>query len=98
MWQSNGYYWMLFTGRDAQENRRLGLARSSEGVHWEKQAAVFSGAQEWDSKVICDPTVLVEGGQIRVWFGGGDVASPAENVNGQIGYATLRPVNATLGK
>ncbi len=98
VWQSHSYYWMLFTGRDAQENRRLGLARSSDGVHWEKQAAVFSGAHEWDSKVICDPTVLAEGGQIRVWFGGGNVAAPAENVNGQIGYATLRPVDATLGK
>ena len=91
VWQSNGFYWMLFTGRDAREYRRIGLARSTDGIDWEKQPVVFSGAREWDSKVICDPTVLVENGQIRVWFGGGDKASPDENLDGQIGYAVLRP-------
>jgi len=76
----------------------MGLARSTDGVHWRKLAAVFSGAHEWDSKVICDPSVLVENGEIRVWFGGGDVASPDENLHGQIGYGTLHPVDATLAK
>ena len=98
VWQSHGFYWMLDTGRDITENRRLGLARSLDGVHWTKLPAVFQGQQPWDSKVICDATVLVEGDAIRVWFGGGDVASPDENLHGQIGYATLRPVNATLQK
>jgi predicted GH43/DUF377 family glycosyl hydrolase len=98
VWQSNGYYWMLFTGRDFSEIRRLGLARSTDGVHWTKLPAVFSGTQAWDSKVICDPTVVVKDGEIRVWFGGGDVASPDENLHGQIGFAVLRPVNATLAK
>ena len=98
VWQSHGFYWMLFTGRDFSEIRRLGLARSTDGVHWTKLPAVFSGDAAWDSKVICDPTVLVEGGEIRVWFGGGDVASPDENLHGQIGYGVLRPVSATLAK
>jgi hypothetical protein len=40
----------------------------------------------------------VEGGEIHVWFGGGDVASPDENLHGQIGFAVLRPVSATLAK
>jgi predicted GH43/DUF377 family glycosyl hydrolase len=98
VWNSHGFYWMLYTGRDAKEHRRLGLARSTDGVRWQKQSAVFSGAHAWDSAVICDPTVLVENGQIRVWFGGGDRASPDEGLNGQIGYGTLRPVDATLAK
>jgi predicted GH43/DUF377 family glycosyl hydrolase len=98
VWQSHGFYWMLWTGRDPAENRRLGLARSTDGVHWSKLPAVFQGTGAWDSKVVCDPSVLVEDGVIRVWFGGGDVASPDENLHGQIGYATLRPVNATLQK
>jgi len=98
VWSSHGFYWMLYTGRDVQENRRMGLARSTDGVHWRKLAAVFSGAHEWDSKVICDPSVLVENGEIRVWFGGGDVASPDENLHGQIGYGTLHAVDATLAK
>lgn len=92
VWSAGGFYWMLYTGRDLQENRRIGLARSTDGVHWEKLPAVFAGAQLWDSKVVCDPTVEPGSGEVRVWFGGGDVARPDENLNGQIGYGILRPV------
>ena len=98
VWNSHGFYWMLYTGRDREEHRRLGLARSLDGVHWLKLTAVFGGAEAWDSKVVCDASVLVEGDAIRVWFGGGDVASPDENLNGQIGYGVLRPVSATVAK
>jgi predicted GH43/DUF377 family glycosyl hydrolase len=95
VWNSHGFYWMLYTGRDTAENRRLGLARSTDGVRWRKLPVVFAGSQPWDSKVICDPTVEVAAGVvIRVWFGGGDVASPDENLHGQIGVAILRPVRA----
>ena len=90
VWVSNGFYWMLYTGRDHAENRRLGLAHSTDGVHWEKRPEVFSGPQPWASKVLCDASVLVEGGAIRVWFGGGDVARPDEEIHGQIGYGVLR--------
>jgi predicted GH43/DUF377 family glycosyl hydrolase len=86
---AHGYYWMLYTGRDRSEGRRLGLARSRDGVTWEKQPSVFAGDQKWDSRVLCDPSVLAESDQVRVWFGGGDVARPDQNVDGQIGLATL---------
>jgi hypothetical protein len=95
VWNSHGFYWMLYTGRAADETRRLGLARSADGVRWTRLPAVFSGAGAWDSKVICDPTVQVNGDEIRVWFGGGDIARQDYNLNGQIGYGVLR---ATLGK
>jgi hypothetical protein len=39
--------------------------------------------------VICDPTVDRSDGRLTVWFGGGDAASPDENLNGQIGVAWL---------
>jgi predicted GH43/DUF377 family glycosyl hydrolase len=90
VWTSDGYYWMLYTGRDRNEVRRLGLARSTNGVTWEKLPQVFAGDQPWDSKVLCDPSVLVENGRVRVWFGGGDVARPDQNIHGQIGLAELR--------
>ncbi len=91
VWKSQDSYWMLYTGRDRAENRRLGLARSQDGVKWQRvsENAVLSGEQPWMSKVVCDPTVEVSGSQVHVWFGGGDVAQPAENLHGQIGYATL---------
>jgi predicted GH43/DUF377 family glycosyl hydrolase len=91
VWNAQGYYWMLYTGRDAHEYRRLGLARSVDGVNWTKLPAVFAGQQPWNSKVLCDPTVLPGDGPIPVWFGGGDVASPDENLNGQIGAGLLHP-------
>ncbi|HJT87763.1 MAG TPA: hypothetical protein VJ732_07895 [Bryobacteraceae bacterium] len=98
VWSARGFYWMLYTGRDLHENRRLGLARSTDGVHWRKLPAVFAGAESWNSQVLCDPTVMVNGDTVRVWFGGGDVARPDENLDGQIGYGVLRPVDATLAK
>jgi len=94
VWGSHGFYWMLYTGLDPHMNRKLGLARSRNGVEWEKLPAVFSGSEPWDSKVVCDPAVLVDGDTIRVWFGGGDVASRDANLHGQIGYGILRPVSS----
>lgn len=92
VWSSGGSYWMLYTGRDRTEHRRLGLARSADGVHWERETAFGSaeGREPWDKMVVCDPTVLVDGDTVRVWFGGGDVPHPVANIDGQIGYATLR--------
>jgi predicted GH43/DUF377 family glycosyl hydrolase len=89
VWSSHGFYWMLYTARGFAENRTLAVARSTDGVRWRKLPATFAGAAAWNSKVLCDATVLVEGGEIRVWFGGGDVASPDENLHGQIGLGRL---------
>jgi predicted GH43/DUF377 family glycosyl hydrolase len=89
VWIAHGYYWMLYTGRDARENRRLGMARSTDGVHWEKLPAVFEGREAWDSRAVCDPTIELQDGRLTVWFGGGDAPSPDENLNGQIGVAAL---------
>jgi len=89
VWNSHGFYWMLYTARDFDENRRLAVARSTDGVHWRKLPQTFAGSSAWNSKVLCDATVLVEGDEIRVWFGGGDAASPDENLDGQIGMGRL---------
>jgi hypothetical protein len=82
---------MIYTGRDAEENRRLGAARSSDGVHWKRAALArpAAGGQPWNRRVVCDPTLWAHGGKLWMWFGGGDVASPDENLHGQIGLATL---------
>jgi predicted GH43/DUF377 family glycosyl hydrolase len=97
VWQDLGSYWMLYTARDRREVRRLGLARSQDGVHWERvtKQPVFEGTQPWNSMVVCDPSVLPAGtGAVHVWFGGGDRPEPAENLHGQIGYGLLQ---LTLG-
>ena len=93
VWKSHGSWWMLYTGRDRREYRRMGLARSHDGVHWDRvPSPVISGEHEWDNKVVCDPSVMANGDTVRVWFGGGDVARPDENLNGQIGYGELKAV------
>jgi len=89
VWASRGYYWMLYAGRDHVEMRRLGLARSRDGVRWEKLPTVIAGGEAWDSKVICDPTVIASGDRVTVWFGGGDAARPDQNIDGQIGLGNL---------
>jgi predicted GH43/DUF377 family glycosyl hydrolase len=92
VWSSGGSYWMLYTGRDRGERRRIGLARSSDGVNWNREMGFkpIAGDQPWNREVMCDPTVEVLSDQIRVWFGGGDVPSPDVGLHGQIGLGFLK--------
>ena len=89
VWSAHGAWWMLYTGRARNEPRRMGLVKSADGVHWTRTGVVISGAEAWNSQVVCDATVLPEEDRVRVWFGGGDVAHPAENIHGRIGYGEL---------
>lgn len=91
VWTSGATWWMLYTVRAQDEQRYLALARSQDGITWQ-QVPDFqvTGSQSWDSKVVADPTVEVQPNQIRVWFGGGDIASPDQNLHGQIGLGALR--------
>jgi predicted GH43/DUF377 family glycosyl hydrolase len=100
VWLWRGRYWMAYTGRDRRECRRIGLAWSLDGIRWTRlpESTVLTGPHPWNSKVVCDPAVLVEHDRVRVWFGGGDRPSPDENLNGQIGYATLEAADATLSE
>jgi predicted GH43/DUF377 family glycosyl hydrolase len=91
VWSSGGSYWMLYTGRALGERRRIGLARSRDGVQWERDLSFppIAGNEAWNREVVCDPSVEVTPNGIRVWFGGGDVARPDENLDGQIGAGQL---------
>jgi predicted GH43/DUF377 family glycosyl hydrolase len=87
----SGQQWvMLYTGRDRQEHRDMGYAVSSDGKTWSKlREPVLKGTSAWNSVVVCDATVMAEPTRLRIWYGGGDKASPDERLNGQIGYAEL---------
>ena len=82
-------FWMLYVGRDASERRRLGWARSEDGVHWSKTGPVLAGNQPWNETVVCDPEWMIVDGRPLVLFGGGDRPSPDEKLNGRIGIAEL---------
>jgi predicted GH43/DUF377 family glycosyl hydrolase len=89
VWRAHGAWWMLYTGRARDEVRRLGLVRSRDGLHWKPTGLIIEGGEAWNSKVVCDATVIAEPERVRVWFGGGDAAQPAEHLHGQIGYGEL---------
>jgi predicted GH43/DUF377 family glycosyl hydrolase len=98
VWPQFGKWWMLYTGRDKKEWRRIGMAVSSDGIKWERvgETALIGVGEGWNAKVVCDPEVEVQkDGTVRVWFGGGDRPEPAENLHGQIGVGLLRPVPVT---
>ena len=90
VWSSGGSYWMLYTGRARGEKRRMGLAKSTDGISWTLQDLIIEGQSDWDRQVVCDPTVEVLPDGVRVWFGGGDVARPDQGLHGQIGVGMLR--------
>lgn len=98
VWPQFGKWWMLYTGRDKKEWRRIGIAVSTDGMHWKKvgEKALIDVGEGWNSRVVCDPEVEVQrDGSVKVWFGGGDRPEPAENLHGQIGFGVLRPVFKT---
>lgn len=90
VWSSGGLYWMLYTGRARGEKRRIGLAKSPDGVQWSREPLVIEGTQAWDREVVCDPTIELLPDGVRVWFGGGDVPRPDQGLHGQIGVGMLR--------
>ncbi len=82
------YFYMIYTGRNSEEHKNIGVAVSVDGIHWKKlnYDGIFESSEEWNSKVICDTTLFAEeDGRISVWYGGGNIASPDENLNGKIG-------------
>lgn len=91
VFRAGGELFMIYTGRDNAENRRLGVARSTDGVRWRRSALPESigAGPPWSSRVVCDPVVWAGEGRLWLWFGAGDVASPDENLHGQIGLATM---------
>lgn len=84
------YFYMIYTGRDEKEKRDIGIAASLDGINWSKLSTTGlfhdrpSGS--WDDSVICDTTLLLVGDQLLVWYGGGNVNSPDENLNGNVGF------------
>jgi predicted GH43/DUF377 family glycosyl hydrolase len=80
---------MFYTGRDAGEVRRIGLALSPDGTAWRKAGVALDVAGSgWDSRVVADPHPTVSGNRLLLFYGGGDVASPDQNLHGRIGLAT----------
>ena len=58
VWTSGGQWWMLYTGRDKKEQRRLGLAHSADGVRWERLPNfVVSGSNRGTARWCATPAL-----------------------------------------
>ena len=93
VWTTGGSYWMPYTGRDHGERRRIGLTRSADGVHWQREPSFtpIAGTDLWNREVVCDPSLEpMPAGSLRVWFGGRDRPEPDHGLNGQIGVGVLK--------
>ncbi len=91
VFRAGAEFLMIYTGRDRAEQRRLGAARSPDGVRWRRAPLPepIAGDRPWNSRVVCDPAVWAGDGRLWLWFGGGDTASPDENLHGRIGLALM---------
>ena len=79
---------LLYTGHDARDTRRIGLALSPDGIRWQKTGVVLDVSRTpWESRGVGSPTALVLGNQLRLWYGG---VGPAAESAQQIGLATAR--------
>ena len=85
--QERGGFTMWYDGADFEDNIRVGLARSGDGMNWQKapENPVFDGEPgAWDGSGEHAPFVMKNGDLYQMWYEGfdGDVR--------QLGYATSR--------
>jgi len=99
VFRSNGHLYAAYIGfANGFEDSSIGIARSSDGIHWERHAGnpvIRRGqAGEFDSINVYKPFVVVDGDEWRMWFNGSSPTdAPEENPPNrieQIGYASCR--------
>lgn len=88
------YFYMIYTGRNTAEQRNIGAAVSLDGVTWKKLnyhgMVNLDNNNTWNNQVICDTTLVNGGnGNVIAWYGGGNMPSPDQNLNGKIGMFTI---------
>lgn len=95
----DGYFYAAYIGfGNGFEDSAIGIARSHDGVHWERHAGNpvlrRGGPGAFDSINVYKPFVLIEGPVWRMWFNASsaltpDDSSPANRIE-QIGHAQAR--------
>lgn len=78
---------MWFSGHSGIDTRKIGLAYSTDTLHWEKYPSVNpvltqGDPGEWDDEWVDSPEVLLIDGIYHMWYSGYD------GTNVQIGHAT----------
>jgi predicted GH43/DUF377 family glycosyl hydrolase len=79
-------YAAFYTGISASDVHSIGLATSPDGLLWTKVGQVLAGrAGKWDA-VVSEPSVIVDGALLKMWFVGLGVKQG--KTAWRIGYAT----------
>jgi predicted GH43/DUF377 family glycosyl hydrolase len=99
VFQHDGWLYAAYIGfANGFEESSIGMARSSDGVEWERHAGnpviTRGGPGDFDSINVYKPFVVVDGDEWRMWFNGSSPSdAPDENPPNrieQIGYASCR--------
>jgi predicted GH43/DUF377 family glycosyl hydrolase len=82
----NGTYVMAFSGYSAQ----IGFATSTDGISWRlnNQTNVLLSTTGWHNGLLANPSLLIDGGKILLWFSGGDATSHSSPYVSGIGFAS----------
>jgi hypothetical protein len=87
----DGSYKMWYAGSSGtKDSGRIGLATSSDGVHWTKSGSTpvltVGDPGAWDSGYVLAPHVIFHNGIYEMWYRGTDV--PETSLGARIGYAS----------
>ncbi len=66
------HYWMYYTRADNEVFDDIGLADSTDGLHWTSRGAVLKPgpAGAWDALLVGRPSVIRDRGRFRMWYDG----------------------------
>ncbi len=89
LWKAGGYLYVCYLGEDRARRQRLGLARSRDGVLWEKQRASpileLGGAGDFDENGLGEPALFRANGNWMMLYTGRD-----RTERRRLGYAVSR--------
>jgi predicted GH43/DUF377 family glycosyl hydrolase len=76
VWEANGVLYLCYLGEDRARRQRLGLARSTDGVHWEKQRNSpildIGGYGDFDENGLGEAAIFASGNQWVMLYTGRD--------------------------
>lgn len=89
LWEANGALYLCYLGEDRARRQRLGLARSMDGIHWEKQRSSpildLGGYGDFDENGLGEPAIFASGDQWVMLYTGRD-----RKEHRAMGYAVSR--------
>jgi predicted GH43/DUF377 family glycosyl hydrolase len=89
----NGTYLMAFSGYGAD----IGYATSADGIGWsfDNQTSLLLATSGWHTGFIDEPSILVDGGRVLLWYDGYDSSNHTSPYMAGVGFASCGVLVAT---